>query len=292
MLDIIIPFHNQAARVRACLRSLQASAPPSARIIAVDDASRPEEAALVEETVGQMSRPVEVITRPVNRGFRESVMAGIEASSNPYVLLLNSDTIATPGFADLLLEVMQRAPDIAAVAPVSHVATDLYQQRPGFPEVPSTPPGPIREVLAYAKARRAEFAGKVTEAPYLTGMCLAVERAAAESVGWFCRDYVHGYFEDLDLCCRLRAAGRRLAIREDCFVYHVGHASYGNFDRTRIAPALMNNYRLFSMRWGHLPEHAELLRLIQRAGEGPAIGALPEEDALDGAVAAEETAHV
>ena len=137
----------------------------------------------------------------------------------------------------------------------------------------------VKAVLAHAKSRRVEHAGKVTEAPYLTGMCLAFNRAAAEEVGWFGSDYVHGYCEDLDLCCRLRAAGRRLALREDCFVYHAGHASYGSMDRAWLVPALMNNYRLFSARWEHLPEHESLLRLIRQAGQTEAISTMIGEPA-------------
>lgn len=277
MIDIVVPFFNQSLRVRACLRALDASVDEHTNIILVDDASAPEEAQAVRDAVATARRKVKILTHETNQGFCGSVMSGIAASDGKYVILLNSDTLPTPGFANLLVDVMERAPDIAAVGPVSNKTADLYQFRTGFPDVPSTPPGPFPQVLAFAKERRVGFSGKVTEAPYLTGMCLALERTAAEAVGWFGKDYLHGYFEDLDICCRLRAAGKRLAIREDCFVYHVGHASYASLDRLRIIPALMNNYRLFSTRWEHLPEHEDLIRRIQLAGQTATIGAYAKE---------------
>ena len=279
MIDLIVPFYNQGAKLRACLRALDASISAGARILLVDDASAPEEAAIARSTAAAMRHPVEFIVHESNRGFRDSVMDGISASTQDYVILVNSDTIVTPGFADLLVEVLRRAPDVAAVAPVSNTNADLFQYRPGFPETSPDFASLVKAVLAHAKSRRVEHAGKVTEAPYLTGMCLAFNRAAAEEVGWFGSDYVHGYFEDLDLCCRLRAAGRRLALREDCFVYHAGHASYGSMDRAWLVPALMNNYRLFSARWEHLPEHESLLRLIRQAGQTEAISTMIGEPA-------------
>ena len=62
-------------------------------------------------------------------------------------------------------------------------------------------------------------------------MCLALNRSAFDEAGGFGEEYRHGYFEDLALSCRLRTLGYRLAIREDCFVYHEGHASYRNRPR-------------------------------------------------------------
>jgi GT2 family glycosyltransferase len=279
VIDVVVPFFNQSGKLRACLRSLDASVGPETRILLVDDASAPEESAAAQAIVAGMRRPVDLITHAENRGFRDSAMSGINASTGAYVILLNSDTIVTPGFAEHLVDVMRRAPDIAAVAPVSNANTDLFQHRPGFPSTPGEGGDLIKAVLAFAKARKLEHTGKVTEAPYLTGMCMALARDAAAAAGWLGTEYIHGYFEDLDLCCRLRAAGKRLAIREDCFVYHAGHASYAAADRAWLAPAMLNNYRLFCSRWDSLPEHDELLRRIRLAGESAPVGTQAEEAA-------------
>ena len=272
VIDIVIPFYNQGAKLRACLRSLDASLAAGARVYVVDDASQPEEAAAARAVLASMKSTVQMLTHPENRGFRDAVTTGIEAGDGEHVILLNSDTIVTPGFADLLVDVMRQSPEIAAVAPVSNTNADLFQYRAGFPEAEGDGAGLARAVIAFAKERRMAHAGRVTEAHYLTGMCLALERRTAEAAGWFGTDYVHGYFEDLDLCCRLRAAGKRLAIREDCFVYHAGHASYAAADRGWLVPTLMNNYRLFSARWGHMEGHDDLMRLIRTAGQTESIG--------------------
>jgi len=276
VIDIVIPFYNQSAKLRACLRSLDASVSGAVNIFVVDDASHTEEREAVDTVISAMKGSVHVLSHTTNRGFRDAVSTGIAAGHGAHVILLNSDTIVTPGFAELLVDVMRQSPQVAAVGPVSNTNADLFQFREGFPAGNVELPELLRAVMEFAKQRRTAHAGQVSESDYLTGMCLALDRAAADGAGWFGTDYFHGYFEDLDLCCRLRSAGRQLAIREDCFVYHAGHASYAAAERTWLVPALMNNYRLFSARWGHMPGHEDLMRLIRAAGQTDAIGAYSE----------------
>jgi len=265
MIDIIIPFHNGYDLLMPCLRAVEVSGFREGRIILVDDASTPETYAKVQRLTGKLSAPVTLLRSEENRGFRDSVLEGVAASEAPYFILLNSDTIPTPGFATRLVEVLEKHPSVKASAPLSNVAADLYQYRTGFDELGADSPLPLRIARYAAQIGQTHF-GKVTKAPYLTAMCLALCREAFETVGGLPGDYIHGYFEDIDLSCRLREAGHELAIREDCFVYHKGHGSYGAADRAWLVPAIMNNYRQFSARWGHLPEHGDLVARIRYAG--------------------------
>lgn len=265
MIDLIIPFHNGFELLRACLRAVEASGFREGRIILVDDASSPEVHDGVAGLTKRLSAETLLLRSETNRGFRDSVALGFEAGAHPYVLLLNSDTIPTPGFAGNLVAILEKYPKIQAVAPVSNVSADLYQYRPGFEAL--EPERPLLERIArFAAQMRQDHYGKVSAAPYLTAMCLAFGRDAFREVGGLPGDYIHGYFEDLDLSCRFREAGYELAIREDCFVYHKGHGSYGAADRAWLVPAIMNNYRQFSARWSHLPEHGDLVARIKFAG--------------------------
>jgi len=265
MIDIIIPFHNGYELLLPCLRAVEVSGFREGRIILVDDASEMAIHQKVARLTEKLSAPVSLLRAEVNRGFRDSVLEGFAAGENPYVILLNSDTIATPGFATRLVTVLEKYPTIKAVAPVSNVAADLYQYRAGFDELDGAISLPER-IARYAAELSQRQRGKITRAPYLTAMCLAFSREAFQAVGGLPGDYIHGYFEDIDLSCRLREAGHELAIREDCFVYHKGHGSYGAADREWLVPAIMNNYRQFSARWGHLPEHGDLVARIRYAG--------------------------
>jgi len=278
MLDVIIPFHGQAGLLVRCLRALAASGLPPGRILLVDDASKAEDAERVAGAVAGLDVPGLILTNGENLGFRGAVMRGLAESTAEHVMLLNSDTIPTPGFAGMLLEVLEKEPRFKAVAPVTNGKADLYQYREGFAPGPPDDPKLLHRIIRFSQERRQQAFGRASEAPYLTGMCLLLERAALDAVGQLGDAYTHGYFEDLDLCCRLRAAGHGLAVREDCFVYHQGHASYATADRSWLAPVILDNYRRFTRLWGHLPEHDDLVNRIRLAGADASIGVheLPE----------------
>lgn len=268
--DIVIPFYNRADLISLCLRALaKAAGDELGRVIVVDDASRAEERAALDALLGNVPLAVTVETHTANRGFVEAIRSGMEKVAAPHVILLNSDTIPTPGFARDLVSVMQQRPEVKATAPISNASSDLFQYRAHATVTPGKPAELLPQIARICGQVRRDFANIVTPVPYLTGMCLALDTAVFRGQGCFSDDYQHGYFEDLDLCCRLRKAGHLLAIREDCFVYHRGQGSYRLMERTEHGRMMQGNFQRFCGRWGHLPEHASLLEHINRATEQP-----------------------
>jgi GT2 family glycosyltransferase len=267
MAQIIVPFYGQHRLVLRCLKSVQVSTSGRSRIILVDDCSSAAEREAVERFCGGLDCEIRILSHTENRGFKESVRTGLRESSDPQVILLNSDTIVTPDFDVSLLEVLNRQTQVRAVAPVSNHPTDLYQFREYLHEAPQLiREDPYRAVARLALRTRRLAGNQVSYSPYLTGMCLALDRAALEEAGGFGDEYRHGYFEDLALSCRLRTLGYRLAIREDCFVYHEGHASYRKRAQQEKFDIIRHNFGVFSSQWGHLPEHSDLLQKMESAG--------------------------
>jgi GT2 family glycosyltransferase len=97
-------------------------------------------------------------------------------------------------------------------------------------------------------------------------MCLAIDRQLFVDVGIFDDIYEHGYFEDLDLCCQIREKGYKLAIVEDCFVFHYGHATYRHKSTEEKHRIIWNNFAIFNSKWGHISGHDELLLKMEYAG--------------------------
>ncbi len=269
-IDIVVPFYNRADLITLCLKALAKAAGSELRqVIVVDDASRAEERAALDALLGGLVLPVEVATHAANRGFVQAIRTGMDRVEAPHVILLNSDTIPTPGFARDLVSVLLQRPEFKASAPISNASSDLFQYRAHAAMTPGTPAELLPQIARICGAARRDFGNVITPVPYLTGMCLALDTAVFKEQGCFAEDYQHGYFEDLDLCCRLRKAGHLLAIREDCFVYHRGQGSYRLMERTEHGRMMQANFQRFCGRWGHLPEHAELLAHIDRATEQP-----------------------
>ncbi len=268
MLDVVLPFYSGAAVLARCLAALQHNLDAGVRVLLVDDAADAETAALARAWCAQFAQQARVLRNAANLGFRASVEKGIAAGEAPVFVLLNSDTIAPPGALAALADTLRQA-GAAAVAPVSNAPGDLFQYREDCAH-----DGEVRaDWLRAAALRRARgWAGRTTPAPYLTAACLAIDRACYAAVGGFATAYAHGYFEDLDLCARLRLAGHALLIREDCFVYHAGRGTYRNMETTRREAMMRGNFETFCTRWGHLPEHGQLLARLASAGRAAAAG--------------------
>jgi glycosyltransferase involved in cell wall biosynthesis len=67
------------------------------------------------------------------------------------------------------------------------------------------------------------------ELPTGVGFCLLIKRAVLDRVGLFRQElFGRGYGEENDLCMRARAAGYRVRLSDDVFVFHAGHASFSD----------------------------------------------------------------
>ena len=144
-----------------------------------------------------------------------------------------------------------------------HAPHELFQFRQEFRNIEADGVEPGQLLAQFEQRRRAHGTAEV---PYLTGFCLLLDREVFERVGYFNHEYEHGYFEDLEVCCRIRAMGYRLLVDEDCFVYHVGHETYKHKERAESHRIIMRNFKIYETNWAHLPEHQELLRKMEYAG--------------------------
>ena len=264
-IDIVIPTFNNSPVLSRCLRTLEQVAPGRQRVIVVDDGSTSEQHASMEAAIAALERDACLLTHETNKGFKEAILTAMRFSTAPCVLLLNDDTIPTIDFDLKLLEVLQADSRTKGVGPVSRHPTDLFQFRPELRAISiADEPDPF-ELLARFEQHR--LAHGITDVPFVTGMCLLLDRAVFEQCGYFDGAYENGYFEALELCCRIRAMGHRLQAREDCFVYHVAHETYKHKATEEKHRIIMRNFRIYESNWSHLPEHEELLRRMEYAGK-------------------------
>lgn len=266
-VDILIPFFNKGELVVSCLKSLERCASRQSRVTLVDDGSGSEARDQVESHLMAANLDARLVSHSSNRGYKEAINSGMKHCDREYVILLNNDTIPTPGFDLKLIEVMEDDPTIRAVAPVSNHPTDLYQYREHLAHIRPSKGADSLEIQAEFEASQPDQGRRVTTAPYLTGMCLALDRRMFNKAELFAGAYQHGYFEDLALSCEIRDQSFRLGIREDCFVFHQGHATYRDKSQDEKYRIVMHNFEIFQSDWGHLPEHGDLVKRMDFAGK-------------------------
>jgi N-acetylglucosaminyl-diphospho-decaprenol L-rhamnosyltransferase len=203
-----------------CLASIRANAGPC-EVVVVDNGSTDGSA----EAVRQAYPGIRAITQPENQGYAHANMIGFRESKGRHVLFLNSDTIVPPGTLPCLIDFLEKEPPIAACGPKLLRPGGLTQPY-AFGKDPR-----LTYLIARALVRlgfRASLHNWETVAvqpvDWISGACLLVRRSAFEQVGGF-DERIFMYFEDNDLCLRLRRAGWKIVYNPLVTITHVGGAS-------------------------------------------------------------------
>lgn len=272
MVSIIILCHNDRVYLRRCVASIRRYTKRPYEIIFVDNASEDGAIHELRRIKRTFPHPVRIIRNKVNRYFAGGNNQGIRAARGEYILLLNADTVVTPGWLDGLLRCAQRGPDIGLVAPYTNQAVGLQVLwPPAYRSLALLP----RWARSWSRKRR----GRTRAVPYLIGFCLLIPRKVIRKVGLLDERFGPGGHEDYDYCLRVRFAGFRLVIAEDVYVHHVGGRGYLNMQYQKLKS---RNLEIFyskwcSWAWDRFDEglrlHGRLPRVIvSRAGNEAANG--------------------
>lgn len=222
-IDVIVCVYNALEDVRLCLESALAALLPAHRLIIVNDKSDEATSRFLVEFSGRDPR-IRLVENAENLGYTKSANVGLRAGTAPFRIMLNSDTIVSPGWAVKMLHVAGCTPRTGVVGPLSNAA--------GAQSVPSIassktntaineiPPGVSlheidRALEQWSPARTFPLV------PLVHGFCLGIKAEVLEKIGYFDeQNFARYYGEENDFCLRAGAAGFDLAIATNTFVFH------------------------------------------------------------------------
>ena len=128
-VDIVVCVHNALEDVDRCLASiLRHTAQPYALIL-VDDGSDPPTRDFLADFAAQQPHAT-LLRADTATGYTCAANRGLRHSRAPFVVLLNSDTIVTPGWLDRLVACAASDPSTGIVGPLSNTAS--YQSVPAI----------------------------------------------------------------------------------------------------------------------------------------------------------------
>ncbi|MEF3274275.1 MAG: glycosyltransferase family 2 protein [Chloroflexus sp.] len=229
-LAVVILNYNRADLLAECLHSI-AAAPTRCQLTVwvVDNASTDGSAAMVRERFPW----VYLIESPVNGGFSAGnnlALRRILALPEPpdYILLLNNDTVVTPGALDGMVDYLDQHPAVGAVGPkllLPDGSLDLACRR-RFP----TPAIAFYRLFGLARLfpRSRRFAAYnmtyldpniETEVDSVVGACMMVRTAVVREVGLLDEAFFM-YGEDLDWTYRIKQYGWKIMYYPAVIVYH------------------------------------------------------------------------
>lgn len=206
--SIIVLQYNHADLTRQCLASLLAHVDRRHQVILVDNHSTEQDA----RELGRDFPGVTWVACQENGGFSRGNNAGAIHATGDILLFLNNDTLIHSDFVSLLLRRFDESPRAAIVGPRILNGDGSFQISAG--RSPTFVQEMFDKAIAVAIAHGIRAASRIVERQFarprlvewVTGAALAIRRDVFNLVGGFDEAYFM-FFEDKDLCARVRRAG-------------------------------------------------------------------------------------
>jgi GT2 family glycosyltransferase len=257
-LTVIVISFNTCNLLKECLQSLLDECSrlvpgTTVEVLVLDNASRDDSADMVEREFSAKYVPpspvtVRVIRSEVNLGFGGANNRAMEQARGRYLVLLNSDAFLHPGALRLAIEHMDANP------------------RTGFGRAGELQPSGrlfhsiLRDALVLSGLSARYPRSKVFGAPdrtwadpdvpadvdWVPGAFMIMRREALAEAGLFDPRFFL-YYEETDLCRRVKAAGFRVSYWPDVVVTHIGGES-GKQLRSLTASKSASRVELWRMR--------------------------------------------
>lgn len=220
-LSIVIVNWNTKEALKGCLESIYASGLDFFEIIVADNASEDGSISMLEEEFPQ----ARLIKNARNVGFARASNQGMFLSQGDYILLLNSDTQIEVQALRRMIEFMEEHPQAGAMGP-RLVLPDGRPQPYSFGCDPTLGYLWRRGLnLLLRKGYLHNWGTEETgEVDWVSGASLMLRRGALEETGLLDENFFL-YFEDNDLCLRLRQKGWRIYFNPRMSVLHWGGRS-------------------------------------------------------------------
>ena len=205
---------NRPTDTIACVRSLLAQHYPALSVLVVDNGSTDgSEGYLRAHLPG-----IELIQTGRNLGFGGGCNVGISQVLRrhaDYIWLMNNDATASPETIGAMVALAETEPRVGAVGAVIHDAD-------GRGRVQCWGGGVVNFWLGTSKSN-------VRPGPtdFISGGCLLMRCETVRDAGMFDAQRYFMYWEDIDLCIRIRQAGWELAVADKTHVSHAASSSLG-----------------------------------------------------------------
>lgn len=248
MISIMIVNWNTRDMLRACLFSIrERCAGLQHEVIVVDNASDDGSAAMV---AGDFPEVV-LLAEKTNLGFAAGNNRAYEAARGEWIWLLNPDTEVLDGAPEQLIAFLEEHPRAGAVASALIDARDGSIQRScrTFPTPAALWAQALGLARAFPRSKRFGFykmgwwnyqTTREVDQPMASSFLL--RHAAIEAAGGLFDEQFPIFFNDVDLCWRLKKAGYEIWFLPTAKVKHWGGAATGQIR----APMIRESHR--SMR--------------------------------------------
>jgi GT2 family glycosyltransferase len=235
-ISVLIPVWNSAYHTLRCLKSLAADKSSSLEVIVFNNASSDQTPELLERCENIL-----VINNPVNVGFVGATNGAAAVATGRLVLMMNNDITIAGGKLSDAAKLFDSENDIGAVGALLKLATGRVQEAGAI----IYNNGSTNGFLRHRKTALAEGMF-VRDVDYCSGAFLLLDRANFLSIGGLDEVFAPGYYEETDLCMRVRSVGKHVVYTPELVL---SHFEFGSFASGAAFERMERNRKIFVERW-------------------------------------------
>ncbi len=259
-VSILIVNYRAYTDLAFCLESVQRFDVDDLEVIVVDHASEPAATTHLLQRFPSI-RLIDVSTNP---GFAAGVNRAAHAATGNYLLLLNPDCIVDEDVAHTLARWLDEHPRVGIVGPLVREQDGSVQASARrFPNMTTGFAGRTSWLSRVWPKNRwtrrnlltREVLRDPVEVDWVSGACMMVRRTAFESVGGMDEQFFL-YWEDADLCFRLKRAGWSTVYNPVVGITHLTGSSSSLARRQSIVAFHRSAYRYFCKHGGRVAHAA------------------------------------
>ncbi len=247
-VTIVLPVFNAFELLPEVLDRVEKNTDWLWQLIVIEDCSTdPRIRPFLRDWAVERADRVCLLENAENLGFVGSVNKGLavalaDPGEDGPVVLLNSDALLPPGWAERLLAPLAARDEAASATPMSNDAEILSV--PALCEATQLGPGQANAIDA--RARELGQAAGPVELPTGVGFCMALDRTWLSRQPAFDTAFGRGYGEEVDWCQKLVRKGAVHLAVPNLFVEHRGGRSFGSSEK---AERIARNNAIISSRY-------------------------------------------
>lgn len=253
-----------------CLRSLEKIKTTGIDLVVLvlDNASKEK----LEIEPSSFKLNIEVINNRENLGFAGGHNVGIShalSKDADYVIILNNDVLLDSDFVFQLVKTAEENPTVGVVGPKIYFAKGYEYHKDRYKEEN------LGKVFWYAggemdwenvighhrgvdEVDKGQY-DKTEETEYASGCCMLVSRNAFEKADGFDENYFL-YYEDSDLCQRVKEAGFKIMYEPKAVIWHKNAGSAGGSGSPLQDYYITRNRMLFGLKYAPIRSKIALIR--------------------------------
>ena len=240
VISIVIPAYNKFDLTVNCLCSIQENVSSSIKyqVIIVDNAS--------SDKTPRLSKIKNIIyvRNKKNLGFVDACNIGASQASGDYLVFLNNDAQVEKGWLESLHNTIKDDETIGLVGSKIIYPDGRLQEAGGV--IYSDGSGSNYGKFDHPDRYQYNY---VRDVDYCSGASIIIAKKLFDNFGGFDKLYAPAYYEDTDLCFKIRKKGLRVVYQPKSLIYHIEGATAGTSTTSGFKKYQSINQKKFLKRW-------------------------------------------